>query len=786
MRRILALVRANLRKGRGQSASLLVFTLIASLLLSLGLLMFLGFTSFFDKRAEELNAPHYVLAEEESLYSPDQVTYLKDRPDVTEVESEPIILFLGTTTYGSGTLPADFIFVDATTTRHMNGLTLIEGTAPESSEDICLPYVFKAGGGYHLGDRIVISLGDQDFLYTISGFTEEIMFGGINDSMFQVYLSHTGFEALSSKEPASKGMVIRARVQDPSQSRALQQDCLKEFFYSPGSPMGFQQASVDLCTLSYSGVKSMRTMMSSITSVILVLFAAIIALVSLLLIRFRIRNSIEEGMTNIGALKAVGYTGAQLLWATVVQFCGIALLGILAGIGVSYSLLPLVSHVLELQTAMQWQQGFDPFSSGMTLLVILMSVFIVTWLSARRIRGLQPLSALRQGLNTHSFKRNYLPLERSRGGLAWLLALKSALQGKAQMVMILIMVTAVSFAAVAGMSIYVNLGVHSDNFAKIISGEIPQAVLRLKDPQDMQDLQAFVESQDNVRKTLYYQSLPCMIDDTSVDNIVTDDFSLLEGDLLYQGRYPKHDNEVCVSGYLAQEKGIRINDTITVTQGSTSADYLVVGFIQTVSNAGNACAMTIAGIHRILPDYQPAQLYVYLDNSSQTNGFLDLVAARFNDKLLTTLSIDQLMGAQLSLYGTIFFAEAVVLLAITVLVIFLVLYLMLKTLILRQRRSLGIQKALGFTTLQLMNQFALYYLPTITLGLAAGCVLGLSLFNKLFVALTRYMGIMTASLPAPVATCLAMCAALVLLAYLMAMLITLRIRRITPYSLMSE
>jgi len=41
---------------------------------------------------------------------------------------------------------------------------------------------------------------------------------------------------------------------------------------------------------------------------------------------------------------------------------------------------------------------------------------------------------------------------------------------------------------------------------------------------------------------------------------------------------------------------------------------------------------------------------------------------------------------------------------VVICVVMLMLYLIVKTMIIRRRRELGIQKALGFTTLQLMNQ----------------------------------------------------------------------------------
>jgi putative ABC transport system permease protein len=144
------------------------------------------------------------------------------------------------------------------------------------------------------------------------------------------------------------------------------------------------------------------------------------------------------------------------------------------------------------------------------------------------------------------------------------------------------------------------------------------------------------------------------------------------------------------------------------------------------------------------------------------------------------------MDAQLGTYGDIFQVVTVVVVAVTALVIFLVLYLTLKTVILRRRRELGIHKALGFTTLQLMNQFALQFIPVITLGIAVGGVAGIFGFNPIFVALTRGMGIMTASMPAPVGLTVVMCVALVVLAYALALLIAWRIRKVSAYALISE
>ena len=783
MKNILPIIQANLRRGKSQAISLLVFVLIAALLLNLGLLMMISYGNFFEKRAEALHTPHYVLVEEERLFSQSQLDYLNNHRDVTEVEHESIISFGANYTYGTGTMPSSFIFLDAGKTRTMNGLTLVEGKAPVAESDICLPYMFRTGGGYQLGDSFSLNAGNRYLTYTICGFTEEVMFGSSNNQIIQVYVSHAGFTSLADRMPDSDCMIIRARIQNPADSDAFYYECLKHFFYETSVE---QADSVYVDSYSWSQVKTARTMMSNITSIILTVFAVLIVLISLLVVRFRIRNSIEEGMTNTGALKAVGFTGRQLLWAIVLQFSGIALVGVVAGIAISYAVLPLVSQILELQTALQWQQGFDPLCSSLTFAFILLAVFFVTWLSARRIRNLQPLAALRQGLSTHSFKKNHFPLNRSHGALTLLLAVKSAFQTKGQMVMVFIIVTVVSFVAVAGLSIYVNLGVHPETFAQVLGGELPDALFVVTDPDDMDDLKQSVTDTGKARKMFYYQDVVVMINDLQIISIVAEDYSLHEGATLYEGRYPKHNNEICVSGSLAEQEGIGIDETIKVTQNGRTAEYLVVGFIQSMNNGGLTSAMTIEGYKRVQPDYQPRNLCIYLTDNSKTDEFIKTINAANSGKLSSTINMKELTDATLGMYGDIFFAIAIVLVVVTILVIVLVLYLMLKTVILRQRQQLGIQKAMGFTTLQLMNQFALYYIPIIALGVAAGGLVGILGFNSLFVGLTRSMGIMTASLPPSVELTILMCAGLVLLAYVFAMLISWRIRKISAYSLISE
>ncbi len=130
--------------------------------------------------------------------------------------------------------------------------------------------------------------------------------------------------------------------------------------------------------------------MASVISSMMVAFAAVIVIVCLSVIRFRISTSIEDDMLQIGSLKAIGYTSGQIIGSIVLQFSGIALLGSIAGIALSYLTTPSLSDAFAHQSGFLWAQGFDGIIGGITLGTILCIVLLVAVLCRKAHSEAQP------------------------------------------------------------------------------------------------------------------------------------------------------------------------------------------------------------------------------------------------------------------------------------------------------------------------------------------------------------------------------------------------------------
>ncbi|HKL99170.1 MAG TPA: ABC transporter permease, partial [Mobilitalea sp.] len=114
------------------------------------------------------------------------------------------------------------------------------------------------------------------------------------------------------------------------------------------------------------------------------------------------------------------------------------------------------------------------------------------------------------------------------------------------------------------------------------------------------------------------------------------------------------------------------------------------------------------------------------------------------------------------------------------------LYFVINSSVTRKKRDLGIQKAIGFTTFQLMNQLSLGLLPPVIAGVCAGSILGATLSNPIMSLAQKGMGVMKADYIITPVWFAIFAAAIVMISYLTSMLITYRIRKISAYALVTE
>lgn len=783
MAKIIKLAQANIRKSKGQAVSLLVFVLIAVFLLNIGLVLFLKTGEFFDEKVEILNAPHTVIIQSEAITTDEQKTYLENYSGSTDVEVQNVLATQGDYYLNGSKSTGILIFAKGSDAQKMNPPSLIGDSLPLDTGSIYVPYLMKVAGGYELGDTYKFILEGKKVEYKIAGFTEEMMFGAMMNSLYRYYLPDDAYNQLQKDVPSLSCTLQSVRLEDSDNGMYLEVDYTKEFFSSNDAE---GQESSFLFILAIDNAKVARSTIPTIMAIIIVSFALILLVVCIIVIRFRIISSIEEGVKNIGVLKATGYTSTQIVSSIVLQFVSIAAAGGIIGLLLAQVLMPTIARLIESQSALVWNPGFNLDLVALSFILIIAVVFITSLIVAGRVKKLTPLIALKGGESAKKVKRNRLPLETAAGPLSLVLSIKQLLRNKKQAFMVTVIVALVTFTSVASMSIYYNIGVDPDEFIGLIAGELPDAGLLLKDNKKTAQVISNLDENPDVRKSFEYQNTMLLVGDINVTTFVTHDFSQLEGNMLVEGSYPKSSDEVAIGGNVSKLVEKKIGDKILITSNGKEREYVVSGIIQMVNGGGINMIITDAGVKEIQENYLSNQIYIYLNEGVDAATFLSAVEKSEGDIFSSTVNLREIADAQFGSYGDIFGMLTVVILIVTMLVILLVLYMIIRTSILRRKKEFGIQKALGFTNVQLMNQISLGFTPMIIVGVVAGGLLGYLGFNPMFVALTSGMGILKAELISPMLWTMITCAGIVILSYLISLLISMRIRRISPYSLITE
>ena len=140
-------------------------------------------------------------------------------------------------------------------------------------------------------------------------------------------------------------------------------------------------------------------------------------------------NYIQVNVKNLGAFKATGYTSRQLVCSLLLQFLGLTVIAAIVGFALSYAIFPAINTMMIAQTGIPYKVHFLPLPALISLLILGGAVALSAWLSARRIKKIEPIVALRSGVQTHNFKRNRVPLEKTKAPLNIALALKITLSG---------------------------------------------------------------------------------------------------------------------------------------------------------------------------------------------------------------------------------------------------------------------------------------------------------------------------------------------------------------------
>lgn len=752
MEKIGGLILHNLKKDKRQYLSFGIIILLTAFILNLALVLAFQVDKAYDKKSDTLHTADIYFCIPEWQNTDKLKEECLNLEGVEEIESrEGIYTSAVIKEFRGVDFTINIIFYNFDESRRFNHYELIEEVeagnegAEKFEAPVYIPLFVAEFGEFQIGDDIVYEVNGESYTFQIAGVLEEMQYGNAGSGLMAVYLPEKVFKAFAEEieenRVAEYSLMIKGDIAETKREIGRM----------------FSDKNINLLSmLDSSSAKQVRTMVCNLTILILMAFSFIILLVSMFLCKFRIQNSIEEEIANMGVLKAIGYTGPMILSAVILPYMLTGMLTALAGILLSYVFLPTLAQMLALQSGFSFLPYFDIAALGLTLLLLSGITLLFTYFAARRIKRLVPIDAIRGNSGGQESSRKILLF----------------------IVSFLMMV----LAAFAG-TLFYNVVIEPEHFASTLSEEMPGIIL-VTVPERTDQIKKELEVRPQVEKVLEYATGKVEIKNGSVTAFVSEDFSLVNNDLCYEGRNPEKEYEIAIGNALTQDYSI--GDKIEVRKGDSVYTYDIVGYIQSVNYQGEVLELTNEGYFNLDNTCQSQSLYLYLKDRADVEKLLQELEKEYGNDVLSLVNYDKMMESAQEMYKGMVDGIIAAIFIVTILIVFLVLYIIIKSLIIRRKQELGIYKAIGYSNVQLIMQIVGSVLPVSMAAILISAVLGLWYMPVINKVLFRMIGAMKNNLQVSLTFLLLFAFVQIAADFIISVCLALPIRKISVCSLIKE
>lgn len=673
----------------------------------------------------------------------------------------------------------DYIFILSAIgeERDINKLNLVE-QGQEKANSIILPYYMNISEGYNIGDTLHMEISGETYEFEIMGFTEDPLFATpLNISIYRCYISKENLERIS--ETTGK------KLQYNECRMLLDENAdVYEYVDTFTDVLGGRDDD-SIVGLIYESMKGGLTIMPGICMGITLAFSAILMVIAVIIMRFSVKNFIEDNLKNIGILQACGYTSRQLRNATLMEMGMIGVAGCTLGLIFSVLGEGVVGNIQALMMGLHYSVDFDTGYGALAFSVVMAVVLFITHISSGIYKRVNVLDALRGGIHTHNFKKNVIPLHKTKLPVNTAIGAKNIFGAKFKNIGILVIVAILSCASCIGFGMYENFALDRDYMLSLVGAELGTAITSGENPEEMG---AEIENWPEVEKVNYYSCLDINVTNGEKSKTITCDVwkntEILENIHTLEGSLPVCDNEIVISTMVRDFFGVSVGDIIYLQGDGDKKPYIVSGVMQIINNAGWKMLLNYDGAKRLNGNVNTIQVYIYAKEGYDFED-IDAVMAK-NYPGIQVVESAKMAESSLSVVAMAMTMICALFVIITVVVVFLVVFLLIRTKVLSDRKNNGIYKAIGYTTGNLMTQTVMSNLPVIFAGAVVGAVASIFTAGPLSCACLSFCGIEKCSVSISPVYLVGTVIGITLVAFIVAMAVSSKIRKVEPVKMLTE
>lgn len=526
---------------------------------------------------------------------------------------------------------------------------------------------------------------------------------------------------------------------DSNDVKALQQDYGKQTF---SVSFGCNKATIKV------------TYLLDIVIALVVLVVSIgLVCITMIMLRFAISFTIKEEYEQIGVMKAIGIPEMGIRRLYIVKYIAIAVVGAVIGCICS---LPFGKTMLASVTQNIFVEN-SGINVGMNVFVSVMVALIVigfAYLSTRPVKKLNPMTALRDGMEGESFaKTGKIGLTKGKLSVTTSMALNDIFSECKRYVILgitsligiwlLLMVvntvttlqsnkTAVWFGLCQADFVLVDESTgtwksieEAEDYLEQIKADFKAKDIKFKDLRLELNANVKIEKGKEAYKVLSLQSVGGSAE-------------------IYQyeeGTAPIEENEIAMAIGIADKVDVSVGDKVIVTVGEEEKEYIVTALYQSMNNMGEVIRFSQEAKVKYDSSYGSFGMEITLDDTlshKEKDAIQKKIEKMYPKAKLSTMGefIEGMVGGTVSqigeLKGVLFF--------LVMIINVLVVVLLQKMFLLREKREIATMKAIGFSNFALI----VWQMKRIGIVVFGGIIVGV-LTGEWFTQLTsgqvfKYMG----------------------------------------------
>ena len=750
------------------SFSIILF--IATILFSSAFIVTKNVSEDYDAISRELDTADAFFTIPNNQYSAELLDDIKNIKGIKEIDKQNGIMLIVPVQMEGSTQEQTQIFYNIDESHKLNKRKIIEESKNDSQGIYLSNYTF-IHSGLKLNDKYEFEINNIPFSFKIIGVINEMQYGNYSSSVIGQYLKKDCYNELLENSKDKEVVTI-----------SIKADNIKDAYNDVSKYLSSKNINI-LNKNEQGNIKNGRLVTTNIIVLILMIFSGIILIISLFVSKFKIGETLEEELANMGVLKALGYTSKEIIASCIMPYIIMGMICSIVGIILSYFLLPILSQIIEMQSGFIWKSKIDIGANVLVFMINLILIILFTLTASLKIKNLNPINAIR-GITEKKNSKNCFEIEKTAGNIHFILMLKNFINTKKQNILLGIVLFFITIVASFLGILFYNVNMNPTNFVNTLVEEHPSIIVTSNS-----DLRSDLKKEENVKNVIYYdENASLNYNGNSYKTFVAENYNTLANDLCYEGVNPKDKNEIAIGSKLKEDFNINIGDYITLNKNNISQKYKVVGFIQSVNYFGEIMEMTLDGYKELDSEYQPTSMYVYLENDEESKAkeFIEHIKDKYNSDIISTLNYVESMNSAVAMFIPLISIICIIIIVIALLLIYLILYIVLNGIITRKKQELGIFKAIGYENKQLVRQIVGGFIPSVVISSLVGLIISKIFIKDIYSMVFRVVGAYKVSFDYPIVVFILVMMLIILSTIIIGNLLARKIKNISVYSLIKD